>query len=168
MRSYQTDAIQLYCYIYIQKRNHNRTHAYTHRTLMLRTFFSFIALLCSIACVILLHTMDILEEGCFQADRFIFVSAYTNATVWMAITLFLCLPFLRSIGKFVRINLIPPLITILTSSVVLVQVSNIECHGERMQAALFCSGSTLCIAFLLFFSEVNCPKKEQRRYEEIA
>ena len=137
---------------------------------MFRTLFSFVALLCSIACVVLLHAMEILED-CFQVneDRFTFVSAYANAVVWMAITLFLCLPFLRSIGKCFRVHLLPPLVTILSSSVLAIQVSRIECEGERMQAALFTSGMSLFIALLLFFSEITCPKEDRRRpYEEMA
>lgn len=137
---------------------------------MFRSFFSLAALLLSIACVILLHTIEILED-CMPEHKdaqLLFLSAYANAVVWMALFLFLCLPFLRTMGKCVKVHTLPPLLTTLSSTLLLIQLSYLECKGERFQTALFCAGSTLGIALLLFFSEMTCPRRRTEKYEPVA
>jgi uncharacterized protein YhhL (DUF1145 family) len=137
---------------------------------MFRSFFSLAALLLSIACVILLHTIELLED-CMPEHKdtqLLFLAAYANAVVWMALFLFLCLPFVRSLGKCVRVNTLPPLLTTLSSTLLLIQLSYLNCSGERFQSVLFCAGSTLTIALLLFFSELGCPRGRSEKYEPVA
>lgn len=135
---------------------------------MIRSFFSLAALLLSIACIILLHSIDILEDCMPKDTQLLFLAAYGNGVVWMALWLFLCLPFVRSLGKCIKVHALPPLLSVLSSTLLLTQLTDLKCEGERFQTTLFCAGGTLCIALLLFFSEMTCPKRRSEKYEQVS
>ena len=133
---------------------------------MLRTLFSLCSLLLAVATVILLHSATILDS-CKAVTESTLTLAYANAVVWMAMSLFLCLPFLHSITKMVRVNALPALVGSLTAFAVLYAVNEAvdDCKASKHDL-LLTSLSNAMLALLLFFSELTCPKNA-RAYEEL-
>ena len=134
---------------------------------MIRAIFSLCSLLLAIATIVLLHSAAILD-GCSVTDGNLGV-AYTNATVWVALFLFLCLPFLRSIAKMIYVNALPALIGTVSSFAVLYVVNSIvdDCE-EAKDNLLLTSLSNAITALVLLVSELSCPKQVRTAlYEEL-
>ena len=121
---------------------------------MFRSLFALVALLLSVATVILLHSAAILG-GCEVSDDAFFFS-YANAAIWLALFVFLCLPLLRSIARMIFVNAIPALLGTASSSVVLYQTVGNACLDETL---LLTTGSNVVLAVLLLFSELTCPRR---------
>ena len=136
---------------------------------MFRSVFSFACLLCAIATVILLHSIEILD-GC-DLEHALLLLAYFNAAIWMALWLFVCLPFLRYCAKLVRLNALPPFAGLLASALLLYysQEGTIArcADAERQQSVLFATGSNALLAFLLFVAELSCKGRRGKEYEQI-
>ena len=133
---------------------------------MFRSVFSLAALLLAIATVILLHASEILDN-CQPKNFSLYVIAYGNASLWMVIFLFLCLPFLHKITKLVYLNAVPAFLGFLTSSSLFYVVNqDFQCGDE--QSFLLTTSSNVAIAFVLLISEMTCKKKKEERYEQIS
>lgn len=133
---------------------------------MLRTLFSLCSLLLSIATIILLHTAEVMD-GC-PVGRGNLGVAYVNAVVWMAMFLFVCLPFLRSIAKMIYVNAFPALLATVTSFAVLYVVNSIvETCPNAKDNLLLTSMLNALLALLLLVSELGCRKRRTSSYEEL-
>lgn len=134
---------------------------------MLRTLFSLCSVLLAIATVVLLHSADILGS-CKEVTDNAFGLAYTNAAVWMALFLFLCLPFLRRIAKMIYVNALPALVGTVSSFAVVATVNAMidDCDEQSRRNLLLTSLSNALLALLLFLSEISCPKRTAS-YEEL-
>lgn len=136
-------------------------------TEMLRTLFSLCSVLLAIATIVLLHSADILGS-CKEVTDNAFGLAYTNAVVWMALFLFLCLPFLRSIAKMIYVNALPALVGTVSSFAVVATVNGMidDCDEQSRRNLLLTSLCNALLALLLFLSEISCPKRTAS-YEEL-
>ena len=134
---------------------------------MLRTLFSSCSLLLAVGTVILLHSAAILYS-CTAVKEGTLAIAYANAVVWLALFVFLCLPFLRSVAKMIYVNAVPALVGTVTAFAVLYVVSEVvdECEDYK-HGLLLTSLSNAMLALLLFISELSCPKKKRASYEEL-
>ena len=134
---------------------------------MLRTLFSLCSVLLAIATVVLLHSVAILGS-CKEVTDNAFALAYSNAVVWMALFLFLCLPFLRSIAKMIYVNALPALVGTVSSFAVVATINGIvdECDEQSRRSLLLTSLGNALLALLLFLSELTCPKRTAN-YEEL-
>ncbi len=135
---------------------------------MFRSLFSFIALLLSIGTVILIHASEILDN-CDPREYALYVLAYGNATVWMVIFVFLCLPFLHKITKLIYLNALPALLGFTTSCALFFVVNqDFKCGDE--ESLLLTTASNLALAFVLLLSEMSCAKKKRKeeKYQQIS
>ena len=134
---------------------------------MLRTLFSLCSVLLAIATVVLLHSADILGS-CKEVTDNAFALAYSNAVVWMALFLFLCLPFLRSIAKIIYVNALPVLVGTVSSFALVATINGMvdECDEQSRRSLLLTSLINALLALLLFLSELSCPKRIAN-YEEL-
>lgn len=133
---------------------------------MLRLLFSLCCLFLSVGTVILFHSVAIVE-GCVVSENG-FGLAYSNAVVWMALSLFLCLPFLRSIAKMIYVNALPALFGMVTSFAVLYYVNETidGCPSAEGNLLLTSFGNAV-LSLFLFLSELSCPKKSMASYTEL-
>lgn len=134
---------------------------------MLRVLISLCCMLLAIATIVLLHSAEILE-GCEVGEGTLGV-AYTNAAIWLALYLFLCLPFLRTIAKMIYVNALPALVGFVSAFALLYTVMSIieECESAR-DNLLLTSGSNAVLSLLLLISELSCPKQvSAASYEEL-
>ena len=135
---------------------------------MFRSLFSFTALLLAIGTVILVHASEILND-CNPRKYSLYLIAYGNASVWMIIFVFLCLPFLHKITKLIYLNAIPALIGFLTSGLLFYVVNqDYKCGDE--DSLLLTTASNSALAFVLLLSEMSFArkKKKEQRYQEIS
>ena len=135
---------------------------------MFRSLFSFAALLLAIGTVILIHASEILDD-CKPRNYSLYVIAYGNASVWMVIFLFLCLPFLHKITKLIYLNALPALVGFATSCALFFVVNqDFKCGDE--ESLLLTTASNLALAFVLLLSEMTFARKKtkEERYQQIS
>ncbi len=112
----------------------------------------------AVGTVILLHSAAILEACPVSEETF--GLAYANAVVWMALFLFLCLPFLRSIAKLVYVNAMPAVVGTVSAVIVLYAAHAVaeECENSKHNLLLTSVGN-VALALVLLVSEIGCPRK---------
>jgi len=113
----------------------------------------------AIATVVLLHSAAILD-ACSAITEGTLAIAYANAVVWMAMWLFLCIPFLRSIAKLVYVNALPAFVGSVSAAIVLYTVHAVveECEASKHNLLLTSLGN-VALALVLLVSEIGCPRK---------
>lgn len=133
---------------------------------MLRLLFSLCCLFLSVGTVVLFHSAAIVDGCTVSEDGF--GLAYSNAVVWMALSLFLCLPFLHSIAKMIYVNALPALVGMVTSFAVFYYVNEtVDDCPAREDNLLLTSFGNAVLSLFLFLSELSCPKKSMASYTEL-